>query len=160
MKYRRGTVGSSRREQFREACRAWLVRTPSRDTRANYARDLGQFLCLPFKVIREPLKWLKDEKLIQIDGGDLVGEVSYRFSLTDLGRRFTPVGYVGQLARKTVLAGNPPGFEVDRLLVLKVLGLASGLAWVPLDYILLGMHGMLALLDDPAMVRQAIGIAY
>jgi hypothetical protein len=49
-------------------------------------RDLGQYLCLPFKVIREPLRWLKDEKLIQIDGGDLVGEVSYRFSLTDLGR--------------------------------------------------------------------------
>ncbi|HEY2787492.1 MAG TPA: ATPase [Fimbriiglobus sp.] len=50
-------------------------------------RDLGQYLCLPFKVIREPLKFLKDEKLIQIDGGDLVGEVSYRFSLTDLGRQ-------------------------------------------------------------------------
>ena len=49
-------------------------------------RDLGQFLCLPFKVIREPLRFLKDEKLIQVDGGDLVGEVSYRFSLTDLGR--------------------------------------------------------------------------
>jgi predicted ATPase with chaperone activity len=49
-------------------------------------RDLSQLLCLPFKIIREPLRWLKDEKLIQIDGGDLVGEVSYRFSLTDLGR--------------------------------------------------------------------------
>ena len=50
-------------------------------------RDLGQCLCLPFKVIREPLKFLKDEKCIQVDGGDLVGEVSYRFSLTDLGRK-------------------------------------------------------------------------
>ncbi|MFO0848898.1 MAG: ATPase [Gemmataceae bacterium] len=49
-------------------------------------RDLARYLCLPFKVIREPLKFLKDEKLIQVDGGDLVGEVSYRFSLTDLGR--------------------------------------------------------------------------
>jgi predicted ATPase with chaperone activity len=49
-------------------------------------RDLSQYLCLPFKVIREPLRFLKDEKLIQVDGGDLVGEVSYRFSLTDLGR--------------------------------------------------------------------------
>ena len=49
-------------------------------------RDIGQYLCLPFKVIREPLKFLKDEKLIQVDGGDLVGDVSYRFSLTDLGR--------------------------------------------------------------------------
>lgn len=50
-------------------------------------RDLAQQLCLPFKVIREPLKFLKDEKCIQVDGGDLVGEVSYRFSLTDLGRQ-------------------------------------------------------------------------
>jgi hypothetical protein len=49
-------------------------------------RDLSQYLCLPFKVIRDPLRFLKDEKLIQVDGGDLVGEVSYRFSLTDLGR--------------------------------------------------------------------------
>jgi predicted ATPase with chaperone activity len=53
---------------------------------AMIGRDLSQFLCLPFKVIREPLKFLKDEKLLQVDGGDLVGEVSYRFSLTDLGR--------------------------------------------------------------------------
>src|SRR5205814_9326460 len=50
-------------------------------------RDLAQFLCLPFKVIREPLKFLKDEKCLQVDGGDLVGEVSYKFSLTDLGRK-------------------------------------------------------------------------
>ena len=50
-------------------------------------RDMGQFLCLPFKVVREALKFLKDEKNIEVMGGDLVGEVSYRFSLTDLGRR-------------------------------------------------------------------------
>ncbi len=50
-------------------------------------RDLGQFLCLPFKIIQQPLRYLKDEKCIQIDGGDLVGEVSYRFSLTEFGRK-------------------------------------------------------------------------
>ena len=50
-------------------------------------RDLAQLLCLPFKVIREPLKFLKDEKCLQVDGGDLVGEVSYKFTLTDLGRK-------------------------------------------------------------------------
>lgn len=54
---------------------------------AMIGRDIGQFLCLPFKVIRDPLKFLKDEKCIQVDGGDLVGEVSYKFSLTDLGRK-------------------------------------------------------------------------
>ena len=53
---------------------------------AMIGRDLSQYLCLPFKVVRDPLRFLKDEKLLQVDGGDLVGEVSYRFSLTDLGR--------------------------------------------------------------------------
>jgi predicted ATPase with chaperone activity len=54
---------------------------------AMVGRDIAQLLCLPFKVIREGLKFLKDEKCIQVDGGDLVGEVSYKFSLTDLGRK-------------------------------------------------------------------------
>lgn len=31
-------------DQLREACRAWLAKSPSRDTRVNYAHDLGQFL--------------------------------------------------------------------------------------------------------------------
>jgi predicted ATPase with chaperone activity len=53
---------------------------------AMIGRDISQFLCLPFKVIRDPLRFLKDEKLLQVDGGDLVGEVSYKFSMTDLGR--------------------------------------------------------------------------
>jgi predicted ATPase with chaperone activity len=50
-------------------------------------RDLAQYMCLPFKVIRDALKFLKDEKCIEVNGGDLVGEVSYRFNLTDLGRQ-------------------------------------------------------------------------
>src|SRR5438105_14961724 len=54
---------------------------------AMIGRDIAQLLCLPFKVIREPLKFLKEEKGIQVDGGELVGEVSYKFSLTDLGRK-------------------------------------------------------------------------
>ncbi len=29
---------------IREACRAWLLKSPSQDTRSNYQRDLGQFL--------------------------------------------------------------------------------------------------------------------
>jgi tight adherence protein C len=61
-----------------------------------------------------------------------------------LVRKYTPVGYVENLARKTVLAGSPAGYEIDRLLVLKVLGAASGLLWVPLVFSLLGMHGLFA----------------
>src|ERR1700677_3719531 len=31
-------------EQIREACQAWLAKSPSPDTRTNYQRDLYQFL--------------------------------------------------------------------------------------------------------------------
>jgi tight adherence protein C len=60
-------------------------------------------------------------------------------------RKYTPVGYVETLARKTVLAGAPAGYEIDRLLVLKVLGAASGLLWVPLVFMVLELSGLVAL---------------
>src|SRR5438876_10724245 len=49
--------------------------------------DLARLLCLPFKVIEESLRFLKDEKCVEIAGGDLIGRVSYRFNLTELGRK-------------------------------------------------------------------------
>jgi predicted ATPase with chaperone activity len=49
--------------------------------------DLARFVCLPFKVIEEALRFLKDEKCLEVAGGDLIGRVSYRFTLTELGRR-------------------------------------------------------------------------
>src|SRR5947209_11153474 len=49
--------------------------------------DLARFVCLPFKVIEEALRFLKDEKCVEVAGGDLIGRVSYRFNLTELGRR-------------------------------------------------------------------------
>src|SRR3954447_16409009 len=49
--------------------------------------DLARGLCLPFKVIEESLRFLKDDKLVEVAGGDLIGRVSYRFNLTELGRK-------------------------------------------------------------------------
>lgn len=48
--------------------------------------DLSRILCLPFRVIQDNLEWLKAEKNIEVTGGDLIGQVSYKFALTDLGR--------------------------------------------------------------------------
>src|SRR5271165_4777853 len=48
--------------------------------------DLAKLLCLPFKVIEESLGFLKNEKAVEVLGGDLIGRISYRFNLTDLGR--------------------------------------------------------------------------
>ena len=49
--------------------------------------DIARNVCLPFKVIEESLKFLKDEKCVEVQGGDLIGRVSYRFQLTELGRK-------------------------------------------------------------------------
>src|SRR5438034_9102214 len=49
--------------------------------------DLARFVCLPFRVIEEALRFLKDEKCVEVTGGDLIGRVSYKFNLTELGRR-------------------------------------------------------------------------
>ncbi len=49
--------------------------------------DMARALCLPFKVIEDPLEFLKREKCLEVTGGDLIGRVSYRFNLTEMGRR-------------------------------------------------------------------------
>src|SRR5436190_18565411 len=49
--------------------------------------DLARLMCLPFKVVEESLEFLKRDKCLEVTGGDLIGRVSYRFMLTELGRR-------------------------------------------------------------------------
>ncbi|MGH7225279.1 MAG: ATPase [Gemmataceae bacterium] len=49
--------------------------------------DLSRLICLPFKIVEEALTFLKNEKCVEVLGGDLIGRISYRFSLTELGRR-------------------------------------------------------------------------
>lgn len=62
--------------------------------------DIARQTRLPFNVIDEGLVFLKDEKCIEVASGDLIGRVSYRFNLTDLGRgrareAFEQCRYVG-----------------------------------------------------------------
>jgi predicted ATPase with chaperone activity len=62
--------------------------------------DIARLVCLPFKVVEEALGFLKHEKCIEILGGDLIGKISYKFSLSELGRRraqeaFKMCAYVG-----------------------------------------------------------------
>jgi predicted ATPase with chaperone activity len=49
--------------------------------------DLAKYLRLPFKIVEEGIRFLKDEKCIEVTGGELIGRVSYKFALTDLGRQ-------------------------------------------------------------------------
>jgi hypothetical protein len=48
--------------------------------------DLSRSIRLPFSIIEDALRVLRDQKLVEIASGDLVGRVSYRFALTDVGR--------------------------------------------------------------------------
>jgi len=66
--------------------------------------------------------------------------------LSGFARRITPAGYTDNVKRKIVLAGSPPGYEVDRFLVLKVLGFASGILWIALGATLLSGKPLFAVL--------------
>lgn len=62
--------------------------------------DLAKEARLPFNVVDDALRFLKDEKCIEVSGGELIGRVSYQFHLTDLGRTrardaFEQCQYVG-----------------------------------------------------------------
>jgi tight adherence protein C len=66
--------------------------------------------------------------------------------LGKFAQRLTPQGYVQKIKRDIVFAGNPPGYEVDRFLIWKVLGAASGLVWVPLVLFIFGNNRLLTIL--------------
>jgi tight adherence protein C len=46
--------------------------------------------------------------------------------LTQLGRRFTPGDQVSRIRHRLELAGNPPQWDVDRVIAFKMLGLMAG----------------------------------
>ena len=64
--------------------------------------------------------------------------------LTGIAARFTPQGYRDRVAHKLTLAGNPANLNVDQVLVLKLLGVVSGMLWLPLVLVALRLHGFLA----------------
>jgi hypothetical protein len=62
--------------------------------------EIARNLRLPFSLVDEGLRTLKDQRFIEVASGELLGRVSYRFSLTDLGRvrareAFEQCRYVG-----------------------------------------------------------------
>ncbi len=62
--------------------------------------DLAGHARLPFSVIDEGLRFLKDEKCLEVSSGEMLGRISYRFTLTELGRlrareAFDQCRYVG-----------------------------------------------------------------
>lgn len=65
-----------------------------------FGYQIARNLHLPFNVIDEPLRFLKDEKAIEVTSGQVIGRVSYRFTLSERGRvrareAFEQCRYVG-----------------------------------------------------------------
>ncbi|MCW2819050.1 MAG: type secretion system family protein [Marmoricola sp.] len=58
--------------------------------------------------------------------------------LVGLGRRLTPADYTDRILAKLNVAGNPPGWTVDRVLSLKVFGMGAGVAGGALFGLVLG----------------------
>ncbi len=90
------------------------------------------------------VKVVREQEMLQPFDQRVLGPLTESF--TELGKRFSSSGYAEVVERKVLLAGNPAGWHVDRILMLKALGAASGIVWLPLVYLGLGWNGLLALL--------------
>jgi tight adherence protein C len=81
-------------------------------------------------IVRSSLRQLEGYEVENVRDQELLNPLRERAvgpalqSLTDLGRRFTPVGYVDKVRMKFVYAGEPNADAVDRYLATQVLGIA------------------------------------
>ena len=98
------------------------------------------------------IKAMEDYEVTDVRQQEMLEPVAARVlapvlhQLTAFARRITPAGYSDNVKRKIVLAGSPPGYEVDRFLILKVLGFASGILWIALGVTLLSGRPLFAVL--------------
>jgi tight adherence protein C len=81
-------------------------------------------------TVRSSLRQLEGYEVENVRDQELLNPLRERAltpalqGLTDLGRRFTPVGYVDKVRMKFVYAGEPSADAVDRYLATQVLGVA------------------------------------
>jgi tight adherence protein C len=87
---------------------------------------------------------VRDQEMLESFADRVVAPIGDR--ALDIARRVTPAGYVENLKKNIVLAGNPPGFEVDKFLIWKVFGAASGVLWIALAFAFLADYPLVALL--------------
>ncbi|HEY8216642.1 MAG TPA: type II secretion system F family protein [Acidimicrobiia bacterium] len=101
--------------------------------------------------VRDSLRRLEGYQIPDVRDQEMLAPISERVfnpvlsALARVAQRFTPQGYREQIARKLVLAGSPADLNVDQILVLKLLGLVSGLIWLPIVVAVLHFSGLLAL---------------
>lgn len=102
--------------------------------------------------VRESLRRLDGYQIQDLRDREMLAPISERVltpmveGLSGIAGRLSPQGYREVVAHKLVLAGYPAGLTVEQVLVLKLLGLFSGILWAPTVFLALGMHGTVAVL--------------
>ena len=99
--------------------------------------------------MRESLRRLEGYQIQDVRDQEMLAPISERVftplleGLTGVARRFTPAGFGEGIANKLVLAGSPANLNVDKVLVMKLLGIVSVIVWAPLVLVLQlpGVHG-------------------
>jgi tight adherence protein C len=100
--------------------------------------------------VRESLRRLEGYQIQDVRDQEMLAPIGERVfaplldGLTGIARRFTPAGFGEGVAAKLVLAGSPPNLNVDKILVLKLLGIVSVIVWAPL-VIAIGFSGFMAI---------------
>jgi tight adherence protein C len=96
--------------------------------------------------VRESLRRLEGYQIQDVRDQEMLAPMSERVvaplleGLTGVATRFTPKGYGEKVAQKLVHAGNPENLNVDKILVMKLVGLVSIVAWIPL-FLMLQFQG-------------------
>lgn len=101
--------------------------------------------------VRESLRRLDGYQIQDLRDQEMLAPISERVltpmvdGLSNVASRLSPQGYREEIARKLVLGGNPGELTVDQVLVLKLLGMVSGILWLPLVFVVLHLSGGMAL---------------
>jgi tight adherence protein C len=102
--------------------------------------------------VRESLRRLDGYQIQDLRDQEMLAPISERIlapmveGLSGVAGRLSPQGYREEIARKLVLGGHPGGLTVDQVLVLKLLGMVSGILWIPLIFVVLQMSGGMGLI--------------
>jgi tight adherence protein C len=102
--------------------------------------------------VRESLRRLDGYQIQDLRDQEMLAPITERVlapmvqSLSGIAGRLSPQGYRDEIARKLVLGGNPGELTVDQVLVLKLLGMVSGILWLPVVFVVLHLSGGFALL--------------
>ena len=119
-------------------------------------------------VVRNSLRQLEGYEVENVRDQELLAPITERAlmpvlgGLTNLGRRFTPVGYVDGVRRKFINSGNGSADAVDRFLAIRVLTIVAVIPifWFFYIYNPIGFDGLLQFVCFALFFAAAITVSY